>query len=1117
MKMNPFVDPSQRSLLKKRVFIGALILSLCTVSAKAVPSEQGTSVDLSPKTTESLQQTKLVNGVILDETGTPVIGVSVFERGTANGTITNFDGEFSLPVGLNASLQISYIGYVTQTVVVGNRTSFNIRLIEDSQALEEVVVIGYGTVKKRDLTGSVASVSSDKLQSNPVSDVAQALQGHLPGVSVTSQDGRPGAGVSIRVRGGGSITQSNEPLFVVDGFPVSDISDIPADQITSIDVLKDAASTAIYGARGANGVILVTTKTASEGKLSVSYNGYLQTRSIANKLDVLDAQDYVLHTWSYAKAMGASYERGVAEYFGLGSANGNRFGDYANVAVHDYSDDMLRTSFAQSHNINISGGNDKTKLSFSANYMDEDGIRVNSAFNRFNATLKVQQKITDNLTFDVDARYVERRLEGNGGDGRIASAYRYRPIDNPLGTGEFAGFGNGAPNVDLSYDAVALLNDYVRKNDRQVIRGVGSLTWIPVKGLTARTELGMSRNYGQNRNFEYGLNRGAKFASLDKSERWDMRSVTTLNYEFQNLGENHSLNLLAGQEMLRSGGTSSSMQGAGYPDGFDFDRTFGMMSMTNPSLGLDRFSNSIDTPNKTLSFFGRASYSFMGKYLLTATFRADGSSKFASKNGWGYFPAAAFAWRISDEAFLESTRDWMSNLKLRLSYGTSGADNINPSLWRETWETSIVNVDGKPTTTYTPAGLMSNPELKWETTISRNLGIDYGFLKNRINGTIDLYWNTTQDLLMRVPIDQTTGYSYQFQNIGETSNKGIEFAIAADIVRTKDFNFNISANYNYNRNRIEKLADNVIAQYGTGWASTMGQPSYDYVFKEGASVGLVRGFISDGFYTPADFNYHEGTGVYELKNTVPDLGTFMGNYPGRSNFNLPAGQNAFPGAMKIRNLNPEEDNIIDIKDVTELGSVMPKHTGGFNLTARYKQFDFNSSFAWSIGGKAYNVNKMINSYGNKDNFIGANSLAHVKNAYKIYDVNASGDLVAVTTPEELNKLNANANMPLPYHESGVVLSNYLEDASYLRMNTLTIGYSLPKQLTSKLSISRLRVYATGGNLFTITGYSGADPEVSSNDRRTTSGFNAGSFPTLGLDVGSYPRARTFTFGVNLQF
>lgn len=1056
-------------------------------------------------------QSNKVTGMVVDQSGQAVIGASVLVVGTKVGTITDLDGKFMLlSVGQNAKIKVSFIGYMSQTITVVGKNVIHVKMIEDAAKLDEVVVIGYGSVKKRDLTGAVASVNSETLVANPVSDVSQALQGHLPGVTVVAQDGRPGATVSIRVRGGGSITQSNDPLFVVDGFTVSTLSDIPADQIESIDVLKDASSTAIYGARGANGVILVTTKGAKAGKVKVTYSGYLQVKTAAKTLKVLNAQQYIYHNWAYATALGESYANGVAEYFGLGSNNHNHYDDYANVSAHNYTDDMLRTSYSNSQNLSITAGTEKTKIAFFFDYIKDPGIKINSGYDRFNATLKVQQELLKNLKLNFDIRYKEDKLLGkdystNGKGSLMSHAYAFRPIDNPLGTGDFSAFGNGDVNVDNTYNPVSLTNDVINQTKKQKVRGLLSLDWEIIKGLTARTELNLNRDYSEGKYYEDGLTNGYKYAKLTQGNGWGVRSATTLNYKVQGLSKDHNLSFLLGHEVMASKSNSSYMTGAGYTDSFDFDKAFGLINMTDSSLGLDTYGNTIGTPSKTLSFFSRANYSFKDRYLFTATFRADGSSKFAPDHRWGYFPAGAFAWRISDEPFMSNAQNWLSNLKLRLSWGEAGADNISSSLWKESWTSNDVTINGVSTTVFEPEGMLSNPDLKWETTTSRNLGFDFGFLNNRLSGTIDAYWNSTRNLLMEVPIDATTGYSYQYQNIGKTSNKGFELNLNADIVHTKDFSFNINVTYNYNKNNIDELADNVTTLYSSQWGSNATTPYYDYEFKVGHSVGLVRGYICDGFYKTSDFNYSNG--VYKLKDGVADLTSVVGNYP--SPFTLANGQIAFPGAIKLRDV--DKSGKVDNSDVTDLGEITPKHTGGFNLNATYKNFDMSASFAWQIGGHVYNANAMANMYGNKDNSIGANRLSFVKDCYKVYQVNG-GDIAAVTDPTALDALNTNAKYALPYYENAVVLSTFLEDASYLRLNALTLGYTLPKTLTSKISVSRCRFYLTGTNLFTLTGYSGVNPEVNAN-----TSLNSSTYPTLGMDFGTYPRARTYTVGVNIEF
>ena len=1063
------------------------------------------------------QQT--VKGTVKDASGEPMIGVTISANGNV-GAVTDLDGNFTISnVSPSTTLNISYVGYKPQNLRVGSQSNLNIVLEEDNTTLEDVVVIGYGTMKRRDLTGAVASVSGDKLAANPVANVAQALQGQLPGVSVMSQDGRPGATMSIRVRGGGSITQSNDPLFIVDGVQVSDISDIPADNIESIDVLKDGASTAIYGARGANGVILVTTKgSKGEGKAKVKYNMYYQIKENPKTLDVMDAYDYVLHNWSYATFYGMNEADGIAEYFGVGSQFGNHLNDYKNVSVHNYVDDVMRSSAGSwSHDLSLSGGNENTKLYASINYLTDDGIRIKSGMNRWNANFKISQKITKNLTFDADLRYTEMKFEGTNFDYAAGnSVYGYRPIDNPLGSNNPALLSMGSASVEDSYNPLSIIDNYTNVTTRQRIRAMGSLTWNVIKGLTAKTEVSLGRNWSETDYWDGGQSTNPyNQAQLTKGNGYNIRWASTLNYQVQGLGENHNLSVLLGNEVLANKSNSSKMTGAGYPTEFDMDRAFGLFNMYNMkddfydnTKKVSDFSNSIGEPKHTLSWFGRVNYDYLGRYLFTATFRADGSSNFAPNNHWGYFPSAALGWRINDEPFMANTRDWLDNLKLRLSYGSSGNDAIDASLWKEYWTPSIVWSGDKRTVTFKPGDILANPDLKWETTISRNLGLDFGFWNGKLRGSVDFYWNTTKDILMKVPVAETTGHSYQFQNVGKTSNKGIELALFYEIYRSKDLNVSFNATYNYNKNNVEEVVDGVNADTHTNWGSSMKRPYNDYIIREGEPVGTIFGYKAAGFYTVDDFDV--ANGVWTLKSNVPDISGVV-NYTGVGNkvYNTPEGQVAFPGMMKFA--DTDESGVVTEDDACVIGHTMPKHTGGFNINASYKGFDASVGFTYQIGGDVYNANAMHSMMGNKNTSYGWNRLAYISDTWKMYDVDASGNLFPVTDPSALAALNANAKYAMPYCEYGMVSSEFIEDASYLRLNTLTIGYTLPKNLTKKVGISNVRIYFTGSNLFCITGYNGIDPDVN-----TRPGGQDG-FPVPNYDWNSYPRARTYTFGLNVAF
>ena len=1050
----------------------------------------------------------LFSGTVQDAAGEPLTGVNIM-WGEGQGTITDPDGRFSIDVPQGTPLTFTYMGFRTLSATAAE--SMLVTMEEDVTRLNDVVVIGYGTTSRRDLTGSVASVSGDELSDVPVSDVTQALQGHIAGVSVMSQDGRPGGSPAVRIRGGGSITQSNDPLYVVDGIVVSDISDIPADNIAGIDVLKDAASTAIYGARGANGIILITTKSADgRQKVKINYNMYYQLKTNTRKLSTLSAYDYVRYTWAYAQAYGDSYGDNVARYFGLGSAYGNHLDDYRNFRVHDYVDEIIGNAGSWNHDVTLSGGTPWTKYYATFSYADDGGILRNTSFRRWNANVKVSQKILESLHADADIRYTERNYRGVSEMYELAaSAYRFRPIDTPLGEDKTAYFGNGDTYMELSNSPTSTLNNYQNTTRRIRLTGSVGLTWTPLTGLTAKSELALGRYWDETNYWDGGHLTGYTAARLTQGKGSNLRWATTLSYQVQGLGAAHRLSLLAGNELLSGNSSVSHIYGAGYPDSYNLDLAMARLSLTDSSLGKDEFGNAVGVPTRTLSWFGRINYDLLDRYLFTATFRADGSSKFAPRHHWGYFPAFAAAWRISEEPFMESASNWLDNLKLRLSWGMSGSDNIDASLWQSgLWTTATVTIDGSPANIYQPAELMGNNDLKWEKTVSRNLALDFGFLNGRLRGSVEGYCNTTKDILMRLPVDATTGYSYQYQNIGQTSNRGVELSLHADLYRSKDLTVGVNITYNYNRNNIDRLAPDVIADTHTNWGEYMRRPYYDYVIRCGHPVGAIAGFVSDGFYTVNDFDMdvYAATGIWQLRPGIPDLAD-IANYATGGQFKNKA-QNAFPGMVKFRDVNG--DGVVNNDDVTILGHAMPEHTGGFNIYLNWQGLDLAAGFVYQIGGCVYNANAMYSMMGNKDYSLGSNRLAFLADAWRMYDVNDAGDLVPVTDPDGLRALNAGARYGLPYYEYGIVSSDFIEDASYLRLNTLTVGYTFPDKWMQKARISKLRVYFTGGNLFCITGYSGLDPDVNTTPQ-------TGGFPTPAYDYLAYPKARTFTFGLNLAF
>ena len=677
------------------------------------------------------------------------------------------------------------------------------------------------------------------------------------------------------------------------------------------------------------------------------------------------------------------------------------------------------------------------------------------------------------------------------------------------------------------YNPVERMKDYLPEVLERSLRSNAAINWTVIKGLTARSELGLTTYWNKTKTWsgavynDYYSATGTKLfggnATLGSSEGWNLRWANTLSYDVQGLGSNQTLNIMAGQEVSNSGSASMTMSGNEFPSNYDAETAFANMDQYNPDPTATKhsISSNIGTPNRLLSYFGRANYSLLNRFLFTLTFRADGSSRFAPTNRWGYFPAAAIGWRLSEERFLNNV-SWINTLKVRASYGSVGNDGISANLWRTNW-----NSDGKTAFSlnevqqlaYSPLSTIANPNLKWETTITRNAGIDFAFLNSRVYGTLDFYLNSTKDLLMLTSVSAISGFSNTYDNIGSTSNKGVEITLGGDIIRKSDFTLSASFNINFNHGNVDELAPGVNGLYKTNWGSTMTQPNTgDYILVEGKPVGQVRGYQYDGFYTVDDFNYSGG--IYTLKAGVPDIYTgIIGTVYG-TNSNKPAGQVAYPGVIKFKDVSGPAgvpDGLVDENDVTIIGDMNPKHTGGLNINAGYKGIDLGLGLNWSYGNQIYNANYLAAMYGSKEDGLYRNRLNVLSHSYKIYDIQA-GQLVFVTDPTELAALNTDATVFMPYQENPVCSTLGIEDGSFLRLNTVTLGYTLPKNILQKAGVSKLRVYGSIYNALTITGYSGLDPEVNTN---TSQG--GAVYPTVGLDWGAYPRARSFTFGLNIEF
>lgn len=1059
----------------------------------------------------ALAQGFTVTGKVVDENGGGLPGVTVLLKGTTKGTATGVDGTYSLSLPDEKGILVfSFIGYQAKEVAVSGRSTINVSMAPDQKALEEVVVIGYGTAKRQDLTGAVTSMGAKEIEKVPVSNIAEAMTGRMAGVNITTTDGAPGAEIVIRVRGGGSVTQDNSPLYIVDGFPVSSINDIAPADIASIDILKDAASAAIYGARGANGVVIITTKSAKSGKTNVSYNGYAQARTLPKKLDVLSPYEFVLAQYEYAKLRGETDVNNFTRYFGV----------YEDLELYkrqkgtDWQEELFGDpAISQFHNLSITGGSDKTKMSLSVTHNNDEGLMVGSAYKRTYLNFKLNHEISDALRVDFASRFSNTDIDGAGTSGsssiRISDGITTRPVNGIADAIEIDP--NTTSGADDDYDQFlrSLISptelaaqDY-RNRLTKTLNMSAALSWFMTKDLMYRSEFGADFSFGENKRY-YGPLTGESrnvggnlpLGEITNSQGQKYRWANTLNYTLR-ANDIHDLNLLVGQEVIQSSGFSRFQRAKYFAEHLEPEVLFANMALGTP----DRQSTNVGIDDHLLSFFGRANYQLMNKYLLTLTLRADGSSKFARGNQWGFFPAAAAAWRISEEDFMQDL-PLVSDLKMRLSYGEAGNNRIGDNAFRRTYAISdnrTIGFGDVAQPYYVAASnVLVNPSLKWETTVTRNAGLDFGILDNRLSGTLDVYWNTTKDLLVESDIPAYLGYTKQLRNIGQTSNKGWELALNGSIVENKDFTLSGTFNIGVNRSKIDRLDGVDSRAFMSNWAGTDLKGQDDYRLNVGQNVGLMYGFVTDGFYTVDDFEaYNAATGGYVLKDGVPTVASYLGGISLR------------PGVLKLKDLNG--DGVITADgDRQIIGNAMPKHSGGFGLNATFKGFDFSTFFNWVYGNDIYNTGKISfnmlhrTTYGNMLNTMNSD------NRFKYID--EAGELV--TDLEELRALNANATIWSPFsmgNASPVMHSWAIEDGSFLRLSNVTLGYSLPKNIISKVGMKQLRVYGTVYNAWMWTNYSGYDPEVSA----TRSSSYAALTP--GVDYSAYPKSRTYTVGVNVNF
>ena len=1074
-----------------RIVVLGSILAVLNFTVDAAVGEKVVPEDGNFKNGSAIQQQKSVSGKITDSANSPIPGVSVVVKGTSTGTITDGNGNYTLNnVPEGATLQFSFVGMKSQAIVVAGKSVVNVRLEDETIGLEEVVAVGYGTVKKSDLTGAVSKVGSDDIQKSASLLMETALQGRAAGVLVTQASSAPGGGISVRIRGGNSIQGGNEPLYVIDGVPVysnnnevnpgggqfnelrtapNALASLNPGDIESMEVLKDASATAIYGSRGANGVVLITTKRGKAGQARVEFDTYQGVQYITKKFDVLNASD--LMRWANE-----------------GAVNGGETAPFSNetIANPKYDTDwqnkvLVAGAPVSNYQLSVSGGNEKIIYSISGNYYKQDGIIKNSGFDRYSMRLNLESqvnswmKVGNNLSY---ARTVNNQAfeggSGNANSSALFSALAYVPM-LPIYNETTGNYSRREDAIIPGYspynrlNPVHLVNEMTDKTIGDRIFGNFFVDFKLMKDLTFRSIIGFDldareRDYYFSNNKDPFNRKGS--ASIGYTKSLSLLNTNMLTYE--KTINNHRFTALGVYELQQRTSQRSGMSNSI----FDNDITmFYDIAAGTQSGGPGIYSNYSEWT--MASYLGRLNYAFNDKYLLTISARADGSSKFGKDNKWGFFPSAAAAWKMSEEDFIKSLNVF-SSLKLRASAGRTGNQEIgvNQSVTRYSRGKYIFG--GQEVNIYLPT--VGNSNLKWETTNQFDIGADMGFFKERISFSFDAYYKKTFDLLMTYNIPSELGYGSTTGNVGTLENKGIEFTLGGWIVESKDFKWRTDLNLAANKNKVLDLGSSTEIR-GAGF-------SYDYggafssgnLVKVGYPVGSFFGLMTDGIYSTQqeiDNNTLKYSG-----NIVPDIGS--ARYKDISGKLDPAGNYTAP------------DGLVDQNDRVVLGNPHPKFIYGWNNTITYKFIELSAFFQGVYGNKILNLNRrdlydeMYQHNISQDRF---------DNAWRVGNENA-------IYPKANARIGIVQRIP-----AGVYSDFFLEDGSYLRLKNLRLTVNIPGQaLKNKGMVAK--IYISGSNLFTISKYEGYNPEVNQQGQSNVN---------QGVDMGSYPLAKTYMLGLNLSF
>lgn len=1053
-------------------------------------------------------QEKTITGTVIDNTGESVIGASVVIDGTSKGTITDFDGKFVLPgVPDNATLKISYIGYETQIFSVTGKTEFKITLIEDGQTLDEVVVIGYGSVKKSSLTSAVSRMDSKGIENRVMARAESALQGQLAGVTVRTITGEPGADMQIRVRGAASVNASSDPLYVVDGVPITTLGGLNPADIESVEVLKDAASAAIYGSRGSNGVVLVTTKKGKSGKPKVSFNASYGFQQMEKKMDVLDATEWMEFYIKYSDAnylsqaaskniINASISDSNAQRLanlGIGAGTSDapkythdeRWFNYVSDATKtthtytenseklsllDWQNEFYRTAAVQDYGLTVAGGTENTSYMFSGGYLNQEGIATGSAYERISFRTNIESKINKYFTAGIHLAptYIRRDGSGlaNGKDSRSHGVLSSTPVSE-LGVGYMT---NVEPNPKYFWAGSASSPVYyMDKNIRrdEILRLVGNafLRIYPMQGM--QIELSGAANYYDydRANYVYSST-GSSWASgegknssggHETERRWNTMVQALINYD-RTFGK-HGINIMAGASSEESNVGFTTNQTFNKP--FPNDAIIYSFDGSKVPIGIDKVTQA--TPKRLVSVFGRLQYNFNERYMFSGSLRYDGGSVFGSDKKWGIFPALSAGWLVSNEKFFKNFNlPWLNTLKLRVSYGVTGNNSISNTAAYPTLSSGVYDeMSG-----YTVNSL-NNPDLAWEKTHSTDLAIDLGLFQNRVQLSFDWYTKTTKDLLYQIPTLGASGFTSVWGNLGEIYNEGFDIELNTKNLVTRDFTWSTSLNVAYNKNEVRSL----------GVDDT---PVYSGFDGNNVSNVLTVGKSINTFYM------YDAIGVWKTQKEIDDYSVVHGGKTVTFD-----GKKIVPGDIRYRDVN--NDGVFNSEDKDYLGSPTPSFTYGMTNNFTYKNFDLSVLVTAQTGGKVYGVlGRAIDRPGMNPT---SNMLGHWRDAWWSEENPGNGEVPYILSSTTGTTLD----------------SRWLYSSNYLRIKNITLGYKLP---INPRIISYARIYVSIENLAKWDSYYGGYSPEAAN---TGASSAPGGATALGLDYSGYPQPRIFTFGVNVTF